>query len=134
MWSSITKGVTPGKKYDYSKQYKNPQTGQVIVPFAKTFDPEQVEKIADQASSLIKDNKSAKAYYTKMLNNPLDRDLILAAPFFNAAPTPPNETFFLRIPNGSALAGVGFFLSNIPNGSSWSTWSVIHYFLYGAIY
>jgi hypothetical protein len=70
MWASVTKGVTPGKKYDYSKQYKNPQTGQVIVPFAKTFDPEQVEKIADQASSLIKDNKSARAYYNKMLNNP----------------------------------------------------------------
>jgi hypothetical protein len=70
LWASVTKGVTPGKKYDYGKQYKNPQTGQVIVPFAKTFDPEQVEKIADQASGLIKDNKSAKAYYTKMLNNP----------------------------------------------------------------
>lgn len=70
LWTSVTKGVTPGKQYNYDKQYANPKTGQVIVPFQKTFSEDQIGKIADQAAALVKEDKSARAHYNKILNAP----------------------------------------------------------------
>lgn len=69
-WTSAAKGLVPGKQYDYSKKYTNPTTGQVIVPFKKTFSKDQVEKISDQMADLVKNDKSARRHYTAILNEP----------------------------------------------------------------
>ena len=70
LWATATKGLTPGKQYDYTKSKTNPQTGQVIVPFQKTFSPEQVKKIAEQYAGMTSQDKSAKAYYNNLINTP----------------------------------------------------------------
>ena len=70
LWTVSTKGLTPGKQYDYTKSYENPKTGQVVVPFQKTYSPEQITNIAGKAANLVSQDKSAKAYYTKLINTP----------------------------------------------------------------
>ena len=69
LWTSVTKGLSAGKNYNYDKKYENKETGQVIVPFQKNYSPEQVKKIADQTAAIVKNDKSAIAHYNKILNS-----------------------------------------------------------------
>lgn len=69
-WSAITKGLSAGKEYDYSKAKTNPSTRQVVVPFQKVFTKDQIRQIADEASNLTEGDKSARKYYNKILDDP----------------------------------------------------------------
>lgn len=70
VWSAITKGLQPGKVYDYNNLKINEKTGQAIVPFSEKYSLEQVKSIADNAASIAMSDKSVKKHFQKILNNP----------------------------------------------------------------
>lgn len=67
-WATVDKGIDAGKKYDYTKQYKNPQTGQVIVPFTEINTAAQIKGKADRAKQLALSDPSAKKHYKQLSN------------------------------------------------------------------
>jgi len=69
-WAGITKGLTPGKMYDYNAARTDAKTGQVIVPFKKLYQPDQVKRIADEAADAVTADKSARKFYKKILDDP----------------------------------------------------------------
>ena len=70
VWSAITKGLQPGKVYDYNNLKINEKTGQAIVPFSEKYSLEQIKSIADNAASIAMSDKSVKKHFQKILNNP----------------------------------------------------------------
>lgn len=67
-YKSIVSGMEAGKKYDYSKSYTNPQTGQVIVPTIDVLNDDQIKKAAERAMELVATDKSKKKFFEKGLN------------------------------------------------------------------
>jgi len=73
-WLASTKGLQPGKQYDYDKLTVNAKTGQAIVPFKEAYSPGQVKAIAEQAGEIAKSDKSVKKHYNKILDNPTSEE------------------------------------------------------------
>jgi len=69
-YKSAMGNLSAGKVYDYGKKYTSPTSGQVIVPFQKTYNPQQVKAIADEAGALAMTDKSVLKHYGKILNDP----------------------------------------------------------------
>lgn len=69
-WAGITKGLTPGKIYDYENKRLDKVTGQAIVPFKKIYQPDQIKRIADEAADAVTADKSARKFYKKVLDDP----------------------------------------------------------------
>jgi len=73
-YKSITTGMEAGKKYDYSKQYTNPQTGQVIVPTIDVLNDDQIGKAAKRAMELVAEDESKQSYFEDLLHSPNKKD------------------------------------------------------------
>ena len=56
--------------YDYNAARTDTKTGQVIVPFKKLYQPDQVKRIADEAADAVTADKSARKFYKKILDDP----------------------------------------------------------------
>lgn len=69
-FKAATGNLSAGKVYDYGKKYTSPTSGQVIVPFQKTYNPQQVKAIADEAGKLAMTDESVLRHYNKILNDP----------------------------------------------------------------
>lgn len=69
-WLASTKGLQPGKQYDYDKLTINSKTGQAIVPFKEAYSPGQVKAIAEQAGEIAMNDKSVKKHFSKILDAP----------------------------------------------------------------
>ena len=73
-YKSIITGMEAGKKYDYSKSYTNPQTGQVIVPTIDVLNDDQIAKAAKKAMELVAVDDSKQAYFEDLLHSPKKED------------------------------------------------------------
>ena len=73
-WLASTKGLQPGKQYDYDKLTVNAKTGQAIVPFKEAYSPGQVKAIAEQAGEIAMNDKSVKKHFNKILDNPTSEE------------------------------------------------------------
>lgn len=73
-WLASTKGLQPGKQYDYDKLTINNKTGQAVVPFKEMYSPGQVKAIAEQAGEIAMNDKSVKKHYNKILDNPTSEE------------------------------------------------------------
>lgn len=69
-WLSSTKGLQPGKQYEYDKLKVNDKTGQAIVPFKEVYSPGQIKAIAENAGQVAMNDKSIRKHYNKILDNP----------------------------------------------------------------
>lgn len=69
-WLASTKGLQPGKQYDYDKLTINSKTGQAIVPFKEAYSPGQIKAIAEQAGEIAMSDKSIKKHFNKILDAP----------------------------------------------------------------
>lgn len=69
-WENVTKGMQAGKVYDYEKKRTDKTTGQAIVPYQKIYSKEQIGAIAKNAANSVQDDKSARKYYNRILNDP----------------------------------------------------------------
>lgn len=73
-WLASTKGLQPGKQYDYDKLTVNAKTGQAIVPFKEAYSPGQVKAIAEQAGEIAMNDKSVKKHFNKILDSPTSEE------------------------------------------------------------
>ena len=73
-WGNLTKNIQAGKVYDEGNLRTDKVTGQAFVPFKKMFSPSQIRRMADEAGDLVAGDKSARKYYSKILDSP-DSDI-----------------------------------------------------------
>jgi hypothetical protein len=69
-WEASTKGMQAGKVYDYEKKKTDTTTGQVLVPYQKVYSKDQIQSIAKNAANAAMEERSARKYYNRLLNDP----------------------------------------------------------------
>lgn len=68
-WGNIGKGVSAGEQFDFTKSTKDKETNSVLVPYQKTFTPQQIDVFARQAHDAASTDKSVKRHYEKIAND-----------------------------------------------------------------
>jgi hypothetical protein len=56
--------------YDYEKKKTDTTTGQVLVPYQKVYSKDQIQSIAKNAANAAMEDRSARKYYNRLLNDP----------------------------------------------------------------